>query len=244
MLHPRPIFVGLVLLVAACSSARPHRAPLAQNRELDFLSTAAAYPNAEVAVAILAAQQYAAAHRDAEGTEYFGRLAREQPRRPILVSLEGMLQARMAGDVPLLRRAGWVEDAIGKLDRGAEADPVAGRLVRGLVFAELPARFGKARTAVADLDASLGARGSFPVEVDRAILRGLAASHRTLGEDALSDAELRRAGLPSLAAAQVTGNVSVSPEAGFRFPEPRLVREGEGVYVAEGFDFANIAFLV
>jgi len=45
-------------------------------------------------VALLAAQQYMAAHREQEGYELFRRLAREQPDRPILLSLEGMMQAR------------------------------------------------------------------------------------------------------------------------------------------------------
>jgi glyoxylase-like metal-dependent hydrolase (beta-lactamase superfamily II) len=244
MLRLLPHALLLLWTACSCSGALPRPAPVAQNRELDALSAAAAYPNAEVAVAILAAQQYVAARRVPDGYEYFRRLAREQPGRPILVSLEGMLQARMASDVSLLRRVGWVEEAIGKLDRGAEAEPVAGRLVRGLVFAQLPERFGKARQAVEDLEASLAARASFPIELDRAILSGLAAAHRTLGDTAASDAILRRAGLQSLDGPQVTGNFSVGPDAGFRFTSPRLVREAEGVYVAEGFDFANIAFLV
>jgi len=219
-------------------------AAIAQNRELESLSQAAAWPNAEVSVPILAAQQYAASRREPEGYEYFHRLAQEQPGRPILVSLEGMLQARMADDVPLLQRVGWVEEAIRKLDRGAEAEPVAGRLVRGLVFAALPARFDKARQAVSDLEASLAARESFPIDLDRAILVGLAAAHRTLGETALSEATLRRAGQPSLDAPAVSSNYSVGAESGFRITNPHLVREVEGVYVAEGFDFGNIAFLV
>jgi len=40
------------------------------------------------------------------------RLAREQPDRPILTSLEGVLQARSAGEIPLLQRVSWVEEAI------------------------------------------------------------------------------------------------------------------------------------
>src|SRR5262245_22760508 len=168
---PRPVRLAAVLslLSAGCSGIAARPAPIAQNRQVTAFSTAVAWPNAEVAVAIIAAQEYAAAHREQEGYEYFRRLAREQPGRPFLVSLEGMLQARMAGDVPLLRRIGWVEEAIHKLDQGAEAEPVAGRLVRGLVYAELPARFQKARQAISDLEASLAARQSFVVDLDRAI---------------------------------------------------------------------------
>ena len=141
MSHPRPWLIAVALSAGGCAFVQ-HPPAVSQNRELEAFAAAAAYPNSEPAVAILAAQQYMAARREQEGYEYFRRLAGEQPERPILLSLEGLMQARMAGDVPLLRRVGWVEEAIGKLDRAAQAEPVGGRLVRGLVFAELPARFG------------------------------------------------------------------------------------------------------
>jgi glyoxylase-like metal-dependent hydrolase (beta-lactamase superfamily II) len=211
---------------------------------VEAFAQAAAWPNAEPLTAIIAAQEFVAAHHEHDGYEYFQRLAREQPQRPILLSLEGLLQARTAGEVPLLSRVSWVEEAIGKLDRGAQADPGAGRLVRGLVFADLPDRFGKARQAVADLEASLQIRDSFPGDLDRAVFRGLAKAFRTLGDEGRSQQMQRRAGIRSLDDGEVASNFSVGPEKGFRFTDPKLVREAEGVYVAEGFDFANIAFLV
>ncbi|HYV67577.1 MAG TPA: MBL fold metallo-hydrolase, partial [Myxococcales bacterium] len=81
-------------------------------------------------------------------------------------------------------------------------------------------------------------------DLDRAIYRGLALSFRTLGDEARSKEMQRRAGIDSLEAPAIPGNFSVGPEPGFRFTNPKLVREAEGVYVAEGFDFGNIAFLV
>src|SRR5882724_3879209 len=244
MSRPRSWVLALALLAVGCSGIAPRPPALTQNRELEAFAAAAAYPNAEPAVALLAAQQYMAAHREQEGYEVFQRLAREQPDRPILLSLEGMMQARMAGDVALLQRVGWVEDAIRKLDRSAEAEPVGGRLVRGLVFAGLPGRFGKGQQALADLQASLANRDSFRVELDRGILRAMAAAHRTLGDEARSRELLRQSGDQSLEAPSVVTDISVGPEYGFRFTRPALVREAEGIYVAEGFDFGNIAFLV
>src|SRR5438067_3643952 len=133
---PRSLaLLGFALFSAACSSVPRPPPAVAQNREVDAFAQAAAWPNAEPLVAIIAAQQFIAAHHERDGYEYFQRLAREQPQRPILVSLEGLLQARAAGEIPLLRRVAWVEEAIAKLDRGAQADPGAGRLLRGLVFA-------------------------------------------------------------------------------------------------------------
>jgi glyoxylase-like metal-dependent hydrolase (beta-lactamase superfamily II) len=238
------VLLLIVLFGAACSSVPRPPPQLAQNREVEAFAAAAAWPNSEAAVAIIAAQQFIAARHERDGYEYFQRLAREQPQRPIFVSLEGLLQARSAGEIPLLRRVAWVEEAIGKLDRGAEAEPIAGRLLRGLVFADLPERFGKAKQAVADLEASLAQRDAFPLDVDRGIFRALGQAWRTLGNEGQSREMLRRAGYGSLDSPSVMGNISVGPDDGFRFTNPRLVREADKVYVAEGFDFGNIAFLV
>src|SRR2546426_4818688 len=80
--------IAIALMGAACSST-PRPAPqLAQNREVEGFAAAAAWPNAEPAVPIIAAQEFMASRHDRDGYEYFHRLAREQPDRPILTSLE------------------------------------------------------------------------------------------------------------------------------------------------------------
>src|SRR5256885_10574408 len=139
--RPSRGLIAIALIGAACSTT-PRPAPqLAQNREVEGFAAAAAWPNAEVAVPIIAAQEFMAARHERDGYEYFQRLAREQPYRPVLTSLEGLLQARSAGEIPLLQRVAWVEEAIRKLDRGARAEPAAGAPPRGPGFPVLPARF-------------------------------------------------------------------------------------------------------
>ena len=193
-------------------------------------------------------QQLLARHREWEGYEYFGRLAVEQPARaPLFRALQGTMQARVANEVPLLKRVAWVDDAIRKLDEGVAADPVLGRFARGLVFADFPPRFGKARPAIDDLEFSLAHGAQFPFGFERGIYRALAAAYRTLGDAQRSQEMLSRAGLDSLddpSAPRVLGNLSVDGMRGFRFGEKRLVREAEGVYVAEGYDFSNLVFFV
>jgi glyoxylase-like metal-dependent hydrolase (beta-lactamase superfamily II) len=193
-------------------------------------------------------QQLQATHQEWQGYAFFGQLAEQQPnRRTFFRSLQAIMQVRVAKDVPLLRRAAWVEDAIRKLDEGAAADPKLGRLARGLVFANLPPRFDKARIAVADLEAALAAGIEVPLGINRGIYRGLAAAYQSLGDAARSRAMLARAGLTSLgggADPDVLADISVDGVRGFRFGDKRLVREAEGVYVAQGYDFANIAFIV
>jgi glyoxylase-like metal-dependent hydrolase (beta-lactamase superfamily II) len=193
-------------------------------------------------------QEFLAAHREWEGYDYFGKLADEQPaRRAFFRSIQGVMQARVAATVPLLKRIAWVESAIAKLDEGAAADPVLGRFARGTVFADLPPRFGKASVAVADLTSCLEHRLELPVELDRGIYRALAASYKTLGDEPRSRDMLAKSGLAVLhdpGGASILGNVSVDGIDGFRFAEKRFVEEADGVFVAEGYDFANIAFLV
>jgi len=246
----RGVFATTMSLIASscASTPPPPKPPLTQQRPLAALIDAAAYPNADTQLLLVTMQQLLATHREREGYDYFGRLAREQPERAALFrSLQATMQARLAKDVPLLRRVAWVEDAIRKLDEGAAVDPLLGRFARGLVFADLPARFGKAEQAVADLDACLVKRTQLPFGFDRGIYRALAAAYRTLGDERRSAEMLARSGLPSIddpETPRVLGNLSVDASRGFRFGEKRLVREADGVYVAEGYDFSNLAFIV
>jgi glyoxylase-like metal-dependent hydrolase (beta-lactamase superfamily II) len=251
--RPRSGKPALALLLAslafsACSTTSAKEPPVAQQRPLDALLEVAAYPNADTVVVLSTLQQLLASHREWQGYDFFGRLAREQPdRRVFFLGLQAVLQARVAAQVPLVKRVAWVNDAIGKLDRAAAADPLLGRYARGSVFAELPARFGKTRVAVDNLEACLSRRAEFPVNLDRAIFRGLAVAYRTLGDAAHSRKMLAHSGFTALEGENVPlvlSDVSVDPKRGFRFSEKRLVREAEGVYVAEGYDFANLAFIV
>ncbi|HET9595068.1 MAG TPA: MBL fold metallo-hydrolase [Anaeromyxobacteraceae bacterium] len=243
-----PAALGMVVL-AACAQVPPQRAPPAtQQRPLSALMKAAAFPNSDLVLVLLTMQQLTAAHREWEGYAYFGLLAEEQPQRRVLFrSLQAAMQARVASDVSLLRRVAWVEDAIRKLDEGAAAEPLLGRLARGLVLADLPARFGKATQAIEDLNWCLAHRVELPLGLDRGMYRGLAAAYRTSGDRRRSEEMLVHAGLASLddpAVPRVLGDVSVDAARGFRFGAKRLVEAAEGVYVAEGYDFSNLAFIV
>ena len=237
-----------IFTLLACSTGRPSKPPLIEQRSLTALMETAAYPNSQTLLLLVTMQQFISNHREWEGYDYFGRLAREQPeRRGLFRSLQAVMQVRVAGDVGLLKRVAWVEDAIHKLDEGATSDPVLGRFARGQVFAELPARFAKARVAVSDLEASLEHREELPFGFDRGIYRELAVAYRTLADERRSRDMLRRAGIQDLddrATPRVIGDLSVDAANGFRFREKRIIREAEGVYVAEGYDFANLGFIV
>ena len=247
--HRATLAASCSLLLASCASVPPAQKPLVtQQRPLSALLKASAYPNSDTLLVLVTMQQLMATHREWEGYQYFGRLSEEQPnRRALFRALQATMQARVANDVPLLRRVSWVEDAIRKLDEGAAAEPVLGRLARGLVFADLPSRFHKASQAIEDLELVPGPSARSSARPGSGIYRGLAAAYRTLGDQRRSQEMLDRAGLASLddpLDPRVLGDVSVDAARGFRFGGKRLVREAEGVYVAEGYDFANLAFIV
>lgn len=232
----------------ACSSARPSQPPLIEQRPLAALLETAGYPNSDTLLVLVAMQELLSTHREWEGYDYFGRLAQQQPkRRAFFRSLQGVMQARVAKDIGLLKRIAWVDDAIQKLDEGAAADPLLGRFARGLVFAELPDRFGKTRLAVADLEACLARREELPIGLDRGIYRELAVAYHALGDEQRSRDMLQHAGLTALddeTTPRVMGDLSVDGANGFRFGEKRLLREADGVYEAEGYDFSNLGFIV
>lgn len=233
------------LFIASCASTKTNLPALTQHREADGFASLAADRGSDDAVVMVAASQFLADRREHDGLELFGRLAREQPDRPIFRGLEGMMQARVAGDITLLSRVSWVEDAIRKLDEGARGSPLLGRYVRGIVLAVLPERFGKAREAIADLEAVLREHDRLPFDPDRGIYRALAAAWRTAGDVAKSDEMLRRAGAPSIEGGpELFLDASATRTDGFRFSQPHLVREADGVYVAEGFDFSTMVFLI
>jgi glyoxylase-like metal-dependent hydrolase (beta-lactamase superfamily II) len=237
------------LVAASCGAVPPStKTPISEQRPLGALLEAAAYPNSETLLVLVTMQYLLATHREWEGYAYFGRLADEQPaRRALFRSLQASMQARIANEVPFWKRVAWVEDAIRKLDEGATADPLLGRFARGIVFAELPARFGKARQAIDDLDACIAHRSELPLGFDRGIYRALATAYRTAGDARRASEMLARAGLRSLddpLEPRVLGNISVDGVRGFRFGQRRFAREADGVYVAEGYDVANLAFIV
>jgi len=98
---------------SACGTMSATEAPVGQLRPLDALLEVAAYPNADTVVVLSTFQQLLASHREWQGYDFFGRLAREQPdRRVFFLGLQAVLQARVASQVPLLKRAAWVEDTL------------------------------------------------------------------------------------------------------------------------------------
>src|SRR5260370_27387232 len=210
--------LAAVLLIAACARA-PAPPALARNLDRELLEQAVRFDAPSVNAVMLLANQYTATHRDEEGRAYFCERMAAVPSRPLFAALCGMFEARTGQEVSLLQRVAWVEGALAKLDRAAAADGLS-RYLRGLVEANLPPRFGRAAQAKEDLEWMLANVDRFPP--------GLRRGARAALE-----------GRPSA----LLSNFSVNARDGFRFTPPALVEVAAKIWVARGYDFADIAFV-
>jgi hypothetical protein len=167
-------------------------------------------------VILALAGRYLVAGRDQQAYGYFRERAAAAPDQALFVALEGMFQVRMAGQVFLLRRVAWVKDGIAKLDRAADSGHPVVRYLRGVTLAEPPARFGRAESAVAELEWVLRQRDGFPPGLCRSVYRGLARAFTTLERRDEAQAALVQSGYPSLdpALLQFTTDFSVTTRNG------------------------------
>jgi glyoxylase-like metal-dependent hydrolase (beta-lactamase superfamily II) len=204
----------LTLMLAACAHSPP-QPRVTRDREVESLEQAVLWPNATVPVVMQLANAWLSTHRYADGYAYFDRLAKD---RPLFEALAGVFQARSAENVPLLSRVAWVEQAIAKLNHAAASDGLS-RYLRGVVFVALPDRFERKAQGVADLEWVLQNAANFPPGLQRGARDAL--SGRT---DSVADG-------------------SVSAKDGFRFSPPEVREPAKGIYVARGYDFADIAFI-
>ncbi|MDQ2741576.1 MAG: MBL fold metallo-hydrolase [Chloroflexota bacterium] len=214
--------------------------------EIEALQEAVRWPAVERRTIVVLAGQLLATRRDQDGYAYFRERVRARPDEPLFLALEGVFQARLAGRQSLLRRLAWVRDAIDKLDRAVAQEPGLTTYFRGLVLAELPAIVRKADEAIADLEWVLANKELFPAGIRRSVYRALARAYTTQGRTQASREALQRSGYPSLDPdlPQLITDSWLTAEDGFHFVSPRLVEPVSGVYVAQGYDFADLAFVV
>jgi glyoxylase-like metal-dependent hydrolase (beta-lactamase superfamily II) len=220
--------------------------PVTRNLELEALQEAVRWPNPTPETVLTLAGQFMVSRHDHEGYTFFQERATSQPDQPLWLALEGLFQARSAGEVPLLQRVDWVHEALAKLDRAVSQGSGLTRYFRGIVRAQLPADFGQAEAAVVDLEWVLQHQERFPVGFRRSVYRALAQAYTTLGREKEANGALERSGYPSLdpTLPLFTVNSWVTAKEGFRFSPPRFVELAPKVYVAQGYDFADLAFVL
>ena len=152
------------------------------------------------------------------------------------LALAGYFQVRAGEDIPA---------GVARLDDAASRDLGPAQYYRGLALAALPAEAGHAEQAVADLEFMLAVRDQFPSNMIRAVYHGLAAAYAATGQDdraakAAADSGLSSA--PAEARLQFGGGWTNAAD-GYHFGYPRIVEVAPGVRVAQGYDFADFAFV-
>ncbi|HET9157031.1 MAG TPA: MBL fold metallo-hydrolase, partial [Myxococcaceae bacterium] len=229
------------LVAVGCSHSPP---PPSVTRDLTLaeLEQAVRFKNPSPVTIVTLANQYLASGRDADGHAYFCERSAQAPDRAAFRAFCGLFQVRMSSTVTLLKRKDWVKDGMAKLDEAAATDGLS-RYLRGVVAAELPADFGRAQQATEDLTWVLAQQKAFPPGIRRAAYVGLSHAYRTLGKTEESRQALAQAGTGPDASPLVT-SFSVNARDGFRFTAPEVVQVAPGIHVAEGYDFADIAFIV
>ena len=214
--------------------------------EIEALQEAVRWPTVERRTIVVLAGQLLATRRDQDGYAFFRERVAARPDEPLFLALAGVFQARLAGQRSLFRRLAWVREAIGKLDRAVSQEPGLTTYFRGLVLSELPGVLRKADAAVADLEWVLANKDHFPAGIRRSVYRALSRAYATQGRTKPAREALERSGYPSLDPdlPQLITDSWLTAEDGFHFVSPRLVEPVPGVYVAQGYDFADFAFIV
>ncbi len=206
-----------------------------KDNNIEALKVAASWPGADRATLVTLATVLAATAAHDDGLSYFEALAASQPDQVLPLALAGYFQVR-AGDVPA---------GVARLNEAASRDLGLAQYYRGLALAPLPAEAGLAEQAVADLEFILAVRDQFPSNLLRAAYHGLSAAYAALGKDDLAAKAAADSGLSSAPAAanlQFAGGWMSAAE-GYHFGYPTIVRVAPGVRVAQGYDFADFAFV-
>jgi glyoxylase-like metal-dependent hydrolase (beta-lactamase superfamily II) len=209
--------------------------PITRHRDIESLKTAARWPGADRATTVTLATRLAAVRADAEGYRYFAELADAQPGEALPLALAGFFQARLGEDA---------DAALAKLDQAAATDLGLPQYFRGLALAGLPPDRERAEKAIADLEFVLAVRDQFPPMLLRAAHHGLAAAHAELGHDDQAAEAMHKSGLGAAPAdTRLMFGGFWATAGGFRFTSPSILRPQPGILLAQGYDFADLAFI-
>jgi glyoxylase-like metal-dependent hydrolase (beta-lactamase superfamily II) len=196
--------------------------------KIDALKQAAAWPGADRRTSVVLASQLMTAELYQEGFEYFAARSDAAPADALSLALAGAFESRLDGRT---------EQAISKLDAATSLDLGLPHYFRGTSLARLPECGGRAETVAADLEFVLAVRDQFPPGLMRAAYEGLAQAYEILGRAQEAEAARSRSG-------RLITDYWGSADDGFRFVPRKLAELAPGVYVAQGYDFSDFAFVV
>ena len=236
---------GSDTVVSITPGARARPAQITRNLELEALLEAVRWPNAAPQTVLNLVGQLLAARRDQDGWDTFRELAAARSEQPLFAALAGFFQARLTVQQPAEERAGWFGEAITRLNDAVEQAPGLTTYFRGLALAALPPDFGQTEAAVSDLEWVRAHRENFPPglqrSVDNALARIQAAAEPEAAESASAQSAVRAADSDGPV---FTTDAWLTDADGYHFVPPRLVEMTPRIYVAQGYDFGEIAFVL
>ena len=213
-------------------------------------------PPKDPQVVFLLMAEYSNANRQGEGAEFLSaRLKEFGPRltdseKALYLSAIGLLRAQHATSVPLLRRPGYVQEAIGILEQAKQLSGgqiFAVNWVRGVVYTELPGIFRQRSAAEAALGWCVENADKAPhAGWLREVYYHLGKLAKAHGEQAKAQDYLRKSGYTDFDR-PITLITPFSEEArtGHAFAPRRISEIVPGrVYALSGFEFTEYYFVV
>lgn len=200
----------------------------ATRHEIDGLRIAASWPNPSPRLLLVLMNQLLAARRYDEAHEFFDKLSQEQPDQALPLAIAGVVLSKMDGRL---------SEALDTLDAAVTKQIGLPNYLRGIVRAQAGITAG-----IADLELVVALPDRFPVGLRRSAYDGLAMLYAAAGREDDAARARDKVGTDrhtSLLAADYW----VTDDAGFRFVPPHLVEVAEGMHVAQGYDFSDIAFI-
>ncbi len=201
-------------------------------------------------------QQFMNANQFEDGIQFFeslqqtheSRLSPEQ--KALYLSAVGVLRASRADEVPLLKRSAWVNEIIEMLENArllTHNDSFLVRWMTGVVYAQLPDRFGKTDAAFADLQWCVDNIAKAPHSGWlREVFYQLAVLYNKTGEQKLAQDYLQASGYPGFDKTIIlTTPYAVNAAKGHTFYPKRLTEIVPGkVFNLSGFEFTEYNFIV
>lgn len=200
----------------------------ADRHDIDGLRTAAGWPNPSPQVLLVLMNQLFTARRYEDAHEFFDKLSRENPDQALPLAIAGVALSKLDGQL---------DEALSMLDAAVEKQPGLPNYLRGVVRAQAGDPAG-----IADLELVVALPDRFPAGLRRSAYHGLAELYAAAGRTEDAQRARNKVGTDRHASL-LAADYWVTEEAGFRFVPPRLVEVAEGIHVAQGYDFSDIAFV-
>jgi glyoxylase-like metal-dependent hydrolase (beta-lactamase superfamily II) len=210
--------------------------PPSRHLEIEALMRAVRWPRPRPQTVLVLAGLLMAARRYEDGYRYFQERIEAEPGQALYEALAAVFQVGIGRDLDL---------AVARLDAAVEREPGLSNYLRGLVLADLPGGAGRVDTVVSDLEFVIAAKDHFPAGLVRAARKVLAGVYAAAGRNEDAEAALELSGYAKTAddVPVLAIDWAVTARDGGSFASPRITRPAPNVYLAQGFDFSDFAFV-